>query len=107
MNPRNGDDSIVISRGVQQSAQEQVLNAIRNLAPHVEEETTDNHDMEPPSQHDTEKPSNHNNNPLQPLQVPRNLNPVNEFTSNDHLCYGAFPICFPLGCGLQNPGSIP
>ena len=38
LNPRNGDDSIAISRGVQQSAQEQILNAIRNLAPQVVED---------------------------------------------------------------------
>jgi len=107
LNPRNGDPSIAISRGVQQSAQEQMLNTICNLAPQVEEETTEEHDMEPPSQNETEPPSRPNNNPLRTVQIPRNLNPVNEFTSNDHLCYGAFPICFPLGCGLQNPGSIP
>jgi len=37
------------------------------------------------SEHDTEPPSNPNKNPLFPLQVPQNLNPVNEFTSNDQL----------------------
>jgi hypothetical protein len=73
----------------------------------VVEETTEEHDTEPPSEHDTDPPSDPNNNPLFPLQVPRNLNPVNEFTSNDQLFYGAFPICFPLGCGLQKTGSIP
>ena len=39
LNPRNRDDSIAISRGVQQSAQEQILIAIRNLAPQVMEKT--------------------------------------------------------------------
>jgi hypothetical protein len=39
--------------------------------------------------------------------VPRNLDPLNEFTSNDVLFYGAFPIAFPLGCGLRKPGSVP
>ncbi len=107
LNPRNGDPSIAISREVQQSAQEEMLNIVCNLAPQVEEDTTEQHDMEPPSQNETEPPSRPNNNPLCTVQVPRNLNPVNEFTSNDHLCYGAFPICFPLGCGLRNPGSIP
>ncbi len=32
-----------------------------------------------------------------------NLHPI----SNDVLFYGAFPIAFPIGCGLQKPGSIP
>ncbi len=41
------------------------------------------------------------------LQVPRNLDPLNEFISNDVLFYVAFPIDFPIGCGLQKPGSIP
>jgi hypothetical protein len=41
------------------------------------------------------------------LQVPRNQDPVNEFTSNDELFYAAFPITFPLGQGLRKPGSVP
>ena len=41
------------------------------------------------------------------LRVPRNQDPVNEFTSNDELFYAAFPITFPLGCGLRKPGSVP
>ncbi len=86
LNPRNGDESIAISRGVQRSAQEQMLNTIHNLAPQVEEDTTQQNDMEPPSQNETEPPSRPNKNPLRTVQVPQNLNPVNEFTSNDHLC---------------------
>jgi hypothetical protein len=53
LNPRNGDESIAISRVVKQSAQEQMLNTIHNLAPQAVEETPDNHDTEPPSEHDT------------------------------------------------------
>ncbi len=79
LNQRNGDGSNSTSRGVQQSAQEQILNTICNLAPQVVEETNEEHDTEPPS--------DPNNNPLCSLQVPQNLNPVNEFTSNDQLFY--------------------
>ena len=32
---------------------------------------------------------------------------MNEFSSNDELFYAAFPITFPLGCGLRKPGSVP
>ena len=35
------------------------------------------------------------------------IDPINEFTSNDTLFYGAFPTAFPMGYGLRKPGSIP
>jgi hypothetical protein len=45
--------------------------------------------------------------PLLPLLVGRSAEPLNEFTENDRLFYTAFPFVFPLGRGLQQPGSIP
>jgi hypothetical protein len=97
LNQQNGDESIAITNVCPRSAEECVSDAICNIGWEDDGETTNDPVQKLPS----DSPFNGQ------LQVPRNLDPLNEFRSNDVLFYGAFPIAFPIGCGLQKPGSIP
>jgi hypothetical protein len=75
LNPQDGDESIAITNGRPRSAEECVLDAICNISREGDGETTNN-----PVQ---VLPSDLSFNGQ--LQVPHNLNPLNEFSSNDVL----------------------
>ncbi len=91
LNPRDGEESIAITNSRPRSAEERVLDAICNIGREGDGETTND-----PVRELLSDPSLNRGQ----LQVPRNLDPLNEFTANDFLFYGAFPIAFSLGCGL-------
>jgi hypothetical protein len=97
LNPQDGDQSIAITNGCPRLTEECVLDAICNIGRLGDGETTNDSVQELSS----DPPF------CGQIQVPRNLDPLNEFTSNDALFYGAFPTAFPIGCGLQESGSIP
>jgi hypothetical protein len=101
-NPRNGDASIAITSGRELSDTERVINSIRNIGEELQGVSTDEQVVE-----EELLPQSSTLRGSVRLQVPRNQDPVNEFTSNDELFYAGFPITFPLGHGLRKPGSVP
>jgi hypothetical protein len=101
-NPRNGDASIAITSGREMSDTERIINSIRNIGEELQGVSTDERVVE-----EELLPQSSTLGGSVRLQVPRNQDPVNEFTSNDELFYAAFPITFPLGHGLRKPGSVP
>jgi hypothetical protein len=102
-NPLNGDASIAITSGRELSDSDRVINAIRNIGEELQGTSTDEQVVE--EEELLTRPSALGGTVR--LQVPRNQDPVNEFSSNDELFYAAFPITFPLGRGLRKPGSVP
>ncbi len=97
LNPQDGGQSIAITNCHPRSAEERVLDTICNIGWEGDGETTN----DPVQKLQSDPPFRGH------LQVPCNLDPLNEFISNDVLFYVAFPIAFPIECGLQKPGSIP
>ncbi len=75
LNPRDGDQSIAVTNGCPRSIEERVLDAIYNIGWEGDGETTNE-----PVQELLLDPPFHSQ-----LQAQRNLDALNEFTSNDVL----------------------